>query len=62
MQININDILRAQAQQRRVCKNITPEVNISPPMGTPEYDEWLAKLEKDEKDKKDKKDEKMLQS
>ena len=32
--------------QQRICKNITPEVEVSPPLGTPAYKEWKEKQDK----------------
>ncbi len=47
IRINMNDLKQAQ---RKPCINITPEVDISPPLGTPEYDEWKKVQEKKRED------------
>lgn len=38
IRVNVNNF-----RQVKPCVNITPEVDISPPLGSPEYDEWKKK-------------------
>ena len=35
--LNLNDFIN---QTQRLCSNITPEVEISPPKGTKAFEEW----------------------
>jgi hypothetical protein len=58
MRLNINNIINAQRRMR--CKNITPEVSISPRVGSKEYFEWKKKADAEWKEYKKEEEKKQL--